>query len=453
MFASINPATGAEIATYEAFDGSEIDRRLDAAWSGWQAWRQTSMEERTVFLERLAGLLEEGERKFATLISTEMGKPLKESTAEIRKCALTARHYASHGPGYLSEEDMETDARRSQVAFEPLGPVLAVMPWNFPFWQVMRFFIPAALAGNVGLLKHAENVQGCAAAIEEVIAEAAGRGDLLVNLRVGVAEIARLIADDRIRAVTLTGSVGAGRSVAAAAGAVGKKAVLELGGSDPFIVLEDADLDKAVPVALASRFGNAGQSCIAAKRFILAEPIARDFIEAFEAGAREIVAGEPLDAATTLGPMARSDLREGLARRVERALAEGARATLGGKPCEGQGFFYPPTILLDVTPDSAAAQEEMFGPVATFFTFGRREEAIRLANDTPYGLGAGVWTRDFEAGWLFANEIDAGAVFVNDLVRSDPRAPFGGIKASGYGRELGELGIREFTNAKLKWLA
>jgi len=453
MFVSINPATGETIARYAAHDGAGIEKRLEDSWRAWLDWRQTGIEDRTDFLERLAALLDDRAERYGAIISREMGKPLREAVAEVQKCATTARHYAAQGPGYLAANSVGTEARRTEVAFEPLGPVLAVMPWNFPFWQVIRFFVPAALAGNVALLKHAENVQGCAQAVEEVVAEAAGRPNLLYNLAVHRDAVAGLIADARVRAVTLTGSVRAGRSVAAAAGAAGKKAVLELGGSDPFIVLADADLDRAVSVALTSRFANAGQSCISAKRFIVASAIADRFVDAFADGARALRLGDPLDPKTTMGPMAREDLRDGFAAQVRGAIAAGARAVVGGRPVEGPGFFFEPTVLVDVDPHSAAGQEEMFGPAAAVFTFDTVDEAVTLANGTAFGLGAALWTGDAEGAGAIANRIEAGAVFVNDLVRSDPRVPFGGIKDSGYGRELGELGIREFTNAKLKWIA
>lgn len=453
MFDSVNPATGQTIRTYPLHGGDEVERRLAAAWSGWQDWRHTPMPERAAMLGRLAELLETRAERYGALISNEMGKPISEAVAEVRKCAATARHYATAGEAYLDPHIVETEARLSQVQFEPLGPILAIMPWNFPFWQVARFFVPSVLAGNTALLKHAETVQGCAEAIEDVVREAAGGKILLVNLAVDREAIPKVIGDSRIRGVTLTGSPRAGMAVAAAAGAHAKKVVLELGGSDPFIVLEDADLDKTVPVALASRFSNAGQSCIAAKRFIVAEPILGRFTEALAAAAARLRMGDPLDSETRMGPLARADLRDVFAGQVERSIAAGARLVTGGRSIQGAGYYYQPTVLTSVAADSPARREELFGPAAAIIAFASTEEAIELANDTDYGLGASIWSEDVQMASALADRIEAGAVFVNDLVRSDPRLPFGGIKLSGHGRELGRLGICEFTNAKLKWIA
>jgi succinate-semialdehyde dehydrogenase/glutarate-semialdehyde dehydrogenase/succinate-semialdehyde dehydrogenase len=452
MFSSINPATGETIRDYAAHSGGEAEQRLDAVWNGWLAWRGTSMAERVAFLERLAGLLEERAERYGLLITLEMGKPLRESIGEIRKCAATARHFAAAGETYLEPRAARTEARLSHVQFEPLGPVFAVMPWNFPFWQVFRFFIPAVLAGNTALVKHAENVQGCAEAVEEVVRDAGGEA-LLRNLAVDRDDVPKFIADRRIRSVTLTGSVRAGRAVGAAAGAACKKVVLELGGSDPFIVLADADFEKMLPVAVTARFTNGGQSCVCAKRFLVAAPIADRFVEAFAAAAAALKVGDPTDTATEMGPLAREDLRKGFAEQVERSIAAGARAVVGGRMMDRPGFFYEPTILTNVSPDSPAAQEELFGPAAAVMPFDTLDEAVAIANGTDYGLAASIWSKDVEAASALADRIEAGAVFVNDLVRSDARVPFGGVKDSGHGRELGEIGAREFTSAKLKWVA
>lgn len=453
MYESINPATGERLRTYELDANSDIEESLALVWSTWNEWRWTSIEERAEVLLRLATLLDERTNEYASLISLEMGKPLAEAVAEIGKCAATCRHYAEKGGDYLAPDVVKTEVHLSDVAFEPLGPILAVMPWNFPFWQVMRFFAPSVMAGNTAIIKHAENVQGCAEAIERVVADAAGRPGLLRNVVVARSTVPAIIHDKRIRAVTLTGSVAAGQSVAASAGQVGKKAVLELGGSDAFIVLADADLDRAVAVALISRFGNSGQSCIAAKRFIVAQEIAGEFTTRLKDAVERLVMGNPLDPATTIGPMARGDLRNSFSAQISSAISGGARAVIGGAVAEGSGFFYPPTILTNVMPSDAVAREELFGPAAVILPFKSTEEAVSIANGTDYGLGAAIWTRDRAAAKEMIPLIEAGAVFVNDQVRSDPRVPFGGIKNSGYGRELGCLGIREFTNAKLRWIA
>jgi acyl-CoA reductase-like NAD-dependent aldehyde dehydrogenase len=452
MFESVNPATGRTIRDYPVHDDIEIRRRLDTIWSGWQSWRRSPMPVRTAFLAKLADLLDARAERYAALISTEMGKPIGEALAEIRKCATTARHFATTGPAYLAPQVVKSEAKLSQVQFEPLGPILAIMPWNFPFWQAMRFFVPAVLAGNTALLKHAENVQACAEAIEEVIRDAAGGETLLLNLVIDREAVPGVIADRRIRAATLTGSPRAGMAVAAAAGASGKKVVLELGGSDPFIVLADADLDKAIPVAIASRFSNAGQSCIAAKRFIVAEPIRKRFTDALAAAASGLKLGDPLDPHTEMGPLARADLRDVFAAQVDRCLSGGAQLVIGGKAMQGDGFYYQPTIITGVASDSPARREELFGPAAAVIGFSSLDQAAELANDTDYGLGASIWSKDLDAASQLCDRIDAGAVFVNTLVRSDPRLPFGGIKMSGYGRELGQLGTLEFANAKLKWI-
>lgn len=453
MFISIDPASGKTIEKYEMQSGAQVEAHLEKSARAWQDWRQTSFEHRKAFLYRLAELMEQQAEMRAVTISTEMGKPLREAIAEIRKCAATARHYAEHGHHYFAPHKVATEARLSQVQFEPLGPVLAIMPWNFPWWQAMRFFIPAVLAGNVALLKHAENVQGCSNEIIAMVAEAAGTDGLLQNLVVAREQIENIIADRRVAAVTLTGSVRAGRAVGAAAGANGKKAVLELGGSDPFIVTAEADLEKAVRVAIISRFGNAGQSCVSAKRFLLDETISARFLDAFREGVAALQVGNPLEDKTAMGPLAREDLRDTFADQINRAIAMGAKPLIGGQPMDRDGFFYQPTILTNISASSPAATEELFGPAAAVFTFQNEDEAIALANSTSYGLGASIWNEDIEAASAMADRIAAGAVFVNDQVRSDPRVPFGGIMDSGYGRELGELGAREFTNAKLKWVA
>ena len=448
-FESKNPATGELLGTYPEHSAHEVELRLQSAWEGWKKWSRTPLPERAAFLIRLAELLEKRVDEYARLITLEMGKPIGEAQGEVKKAAFGARHFAEQGAAYIQPEAIPGTPGR--VVYESLGPILAIMPWNLPFWQVLRFFIPASLAGNSVVVKHAESVQGSALALEKLVHDAGGPAGLYVNLSVPVSAVPAIIADPRIRAVTVTGSVRAGRAVAQLAGQYGKKVVLELGGSDPFIVFEDADIAKAVQLGVTSRYSNNAQSCIAAKRFLIAEPIADAFIEAFVKQASALKVGDPLLPDTKLGPQAREDLRATTERQVSDAIAAGGRVLTGGKALEGPGYFYPPTVLIDVPHDAPVAREEFFGPVALLFTFKTEEEAIRLANDTDFGLGAAVWSQDAARANAVAAQIEAGAVFINDFVRSDPRAPFGGMKASGVGRELGALGARELTNAKLVW--
>ena len=448
-FESRNPATGELLNTYPEHTAKEVEVRLQSAWDGWKKWSRTPLSERTAFLIRLADLLEKRADDYARLITLEMGKSLAEAVGEVKKAAFGARHFAAEGASYIKPEAIPGTPGR--VVYESLGPVLAIMPWNLPFWQVLRFFIPAALVGNTVVVKHAETVQGSALALEALVRDAGGPEGLYVNVSVQREAVPAMIADARIRAVTVTGSVAAGRAVAQQAGLHGKKVVLELGGSDPFIVLEDADIAKAVQLGVTSRFSNNAQSCIAAKRFLIAAPVADAFIQAFVEQASALKVGDPLVATTKLGPQAREDLRAATTRQVSDAVAAGGRVLTGGKPLEGPGYFFPPTVLVDVPHDAPVAREEFFGPVALVYTFNTEEEAIRLANDTEFGLGAAVWSKNPERANAVASQIEAGAVFINDFVRSDPRAPFGGVKGSGVGRELGALGARELTNAKLVW--
>lgn len=448
-FESINPTTGELLGSYPEHDGREIEVRLQLAWDGWLRWSRTPLSERTAFLLRLADLLEERAEEYARLITLEMGKPITEARGEVKKAASGARHFAQEGAAYIKPEAIPGTPGR--VVYESLGPVFAVMPWNLPFWQVLRFFIPAALVGNTVIVKHAESVQGCALAIEKLVRDAGAPAGVYVNLSVQRGVVASIIADTRVRAVTVTGSVQAGRSVAQLAGLHGKKAVLELGGSDPFIVLEDADIAKAAQLGVTSRYSNNAQSCIAAKRFFIAEPIAGAFIKAFTEHAAALKVGDPLEADTKLGPLARPDLRATTERQVREATAAGARVLMGGESPTGPGNFYPPTVLVDLPHDTAIAREEFFGPVALIFTFKTDDQAVRFANDSDFGLGGSVWSQDPARANAVAAQLEAGAVFINDFVRSDPRAPFGGVKGSGFGRELGALGARELTNAKLIW--
>ncbi len=449
---SLNPATGARLATFEETPRAEIERILDAAVAAQRAWARVPFAARAAPMRRAAALLRERAPELAKLMALEMGKPTKDGIAEVNKCALVCDHNAEHAERWLAPREEPSDAGRSYVRFDPLGVVLAVMPWNFPFWQVFRFIAPHLMAGNGGILKHASNVPQCALAIEKIVHDAGFPRDLFRALLVGSKPIRALIADPRIAAVTITGSEPAGRDVAEAAGRSLKPSVMELGGSDPFIVLADADLDEAAKVAAVARTMNAGQSCICAKRFIVEGPAYEPFLEKLTAAMRKIRVGDPLDAATDIGPQARRELRDELHGQVKQAIAQGARAVLGCELPPGPGAFYPASVLADVRPDNVAAREEIFGPVAAVIRAKSAEEAVEIANATRFGLGASLWTRDPGKVEALVPLIEAGAVFVNGLVKSDPRLPFGGVKASGYGRELGLEGIRAFTNVKTVWI-
>jgi len=450
---SINPATGAVLENFPETGAGEIDWILTAARQSFHQWRRSPFGERSKLMRAAARILRERKEKYARTMALEMGKPVVQGEAEVEKCATCCDYYAEQAEPFLANQERQTDASRSYVRFDPLGPVLAVMPWNFPFWQVFRFAAPALMAGNAGILKHASNVPGCALEIEEVFRDAGFPENLFRALLVGSDKVAALIADPRIRAVTLTGSDSAGSKVAAQAGRELKPTVLELGGSDPFIVLEDADVDKAANAAAAARLINGGQSCIAAKRFIVIEEVAEKFIHTFVAAMATHKIGDPLDRATQVGPQARHDLRDSLHRQVEASVKRGAKLLLGGRLLEGPGAFYPPTVLDGVTKGMPAFDEETFGPVAAVIRAENEEDAIRLANDSMFGLGAALWTENRERAERIAGDIEAGSVFVNGMVKSDPRLPFGGIKRSGYGRELSEYGIREFVNIKSVWMA
>ena len=453
MITTTNPATGETLEQYAEHDGAEVERRLDAAARAFGPWRALSLARRAEVLRAVAERLDACREECARLMVREMGKPIATARAEIEKCAWVCRHYAEHAERYLAPRMVDTDASKSYVRFDPLGAVLAIMPWNFPFWQVFRFAAPALMAGNVGLLKHASNVTGCALAIEDVFRKAGLPDGGFQTLLVPSGAVAAIIADDRIRAVTLTGSDAAGSAVAAQAGKHVKKTVLELGGSDPFVVLADADVANAAHVGATARMQNSGQSCIAAKRFIVHRDVIRTFTERFAARVAAMRVGDPMDAATEIGPLARADLRDDLHDQVRRTVRQGARVVLGGEPLDGAGFFYAPTVLDGVRPEHAAGGEETFGPVAAILTAASDEEAIALANASAYGLGASLWTGDLAHGERLAAAIDAGSVFINGMVKSDPRLPFGGVKRSGYGRELGAFGILEFVNVKTVWMA
>jgi succinate-semialdehyde dehydrogenase/glutarate-semialdehyde dehydrogenase len=445
----INPTTGETTKTYEEMTPAEVKSGIEQAHQAFLNWRQTSFATRTELMRGAARVLREQAAEYAVLMAQEMGKPIKDGRAEAEKCAWVCDYYADNAEQFLQPEVIETDARKSFVTFQPLGVILAVMPWNFPFWQVFRFAAPALMAGNAGVLKHASNVPGCALAIENVFRRAGFPDHLFRTLLIGSRQVDAVIAHPLIKAATLTGSTPAGQAVAQKAGAMIKKTVLELGGSDAYVILADADLDAAVSTCVASRLINAGQSCIAAKRFIVVEAIRAQFEERFIAQMRTVQCGDPLHEETTVGPLARHDLRDDLHQQVQESIAKGAKLLLGGNLPTGEGAFYPPTVLTHVTPGMPAYDDEMFGPVAAIIAVPDEAEAIRVANDSIFGLGAAVFTRDLAKGERIATqELEAGCCFVNALVKSDPRLPFGGVKTSGYGRELSHYGIKEFVNIK-----
>jgi succinate-semialdehyde dehydrogenase/glutarate-semialdehyde dehydrogenase len=443
----INPWTGQVDYRYDYQDAGTTERTLASSAAAFSAWSALSLDQRGAYLRKIAGNFRAHKERIAGLMSAEMGKLRREALAEIEKSAAAFDYYADHAAGYLRDQAIATEATRSYVTYEPLGCVFAVMPWNFPVWQVVRFLAPALMAGNVALLKHATNVPRCADAIAEMVALAGVPEGVLGVLHIDNETAAKVIADPRVHAVTLTGSERAGRSVASTAGRNLKKCVMELGGSDPFVVLDDADLDKTVAIAVKSRFDNAGQTCIAAKRFIVTEGIAGAFVERFVEAAAKLRVGDPNDAGTTLAPMVRADLRDELHGQVQQSIAAGARPLLGCEPGAGASH-YPASILDNVQPGMPAYSEELFGPVASIIRVKDDADAVRVANDTSFGLGASVWTRDKARGEAVARRIKAGATFVNAQVRSDVRLPFGGTKASGFGRELAEHGIHEFMNIK-----
>ena len=445
---SVDPSSGEVVGNWEEHTLQQLDNALVTARDAYHLWREEPIAERAGHLKRVATRLRENRGELALLMTREMGKPVTQAESEVEKCAWACEHFAENAPRYLAEEPVKTEASYSAVRCDPLGPILSIMPWNFPLWQVFRFAAPALMAGNTVLLKHAEGVAGCSLAIERQFAAAGFPPGVFTSLLVSHDAVDRLIAHPVVAAVTLTGSVRAGRAVAASAGRHLKKCVLELGGSDPFIVLADADLNEAVEVAAKARTINSGQSCIAAKRFIVEESIAERFEEAFAERMKKLRVGDPKNRETEIGPLARLDLRDALHAQVMDAVDQGARLLTGGKPLEGAGFFYPPTVLSGVVPGMRAFDEETFGPVAAITRADHADHAVRLANHSPFGLGASIWTRNVDRGRDLARRIHAGSVFVNSMVVSDPRLPFGGIKDSGYGRELGRDGIRELVNIK-----
>ena len=446
---SINPATGQRLERYDEMRGPQVSAAIEAAHSAFLEWRKTGFAARARHMRKAAALLRERAHEYGRLMTLEMGKPIRDGIAEAQKCAAGCDYYAEHAERYLADEVVETGPRKSFVAFRPLGVVLAVMPWNFPFWQVIRFAAPALMAGNAGVLKHASNVPGCALALEKLFADAGFPKNLFRTLMIGSRMVGDVIAHPHVRAVSLTGSTPAGRDVASKAGAVLKKAVLELGGSDAYLVLSDADIEFTAAACAKGRLVNSGQSCIAAKRFIVLEELKSRFEQQLVAEMAKAKLGDPLDQNTTVGPMARRDLRDELHEQVEKSIAKGARLLCGGKVPDGPGAFYPPTVLSEVHPGMPAYDEEMFGPVAAVISAKDVDDAVRIANDSEFGLGGGVFTRDLAIGERLATDgIEAGSVFVNATVSSDPKLPFGGVKDSGYGRELSSYGIREFVNIK-----
>ncbi|HYC32078.1 MAG TPA: NAD-dependent succinate-semialdehyde dehydrogenase [Gemmatimonadales bacterium] len=450
--ATINPATGETLRTFQPLTESELEARLECAAQAYRRHRRTPLAERARMMLRAAEILESEKERFGRLMVTEMGKPLKAAMDEAVKSASGCRYYAENAERFLADEIVETSAKKSWVKYQPIGPVLAVMPWNFPFWQVFRFAAPALMAGNVGLLKHASNVPQCALAIEEIFRRAGFAEGVFQTLLIETELVKRVIEDPRVAAVTLTGSTGAGGAVASAAGKAIKKTVLELGGSDPFVVLPSADLELAVKTAVKARVINNGQSCIAAKRFIVHESIADEFERRFVAGMEALVVGDPMDPATDVGPLATESQVKTIGEQVRGTLAAGGRLLTGGERLDRPGWYYAPTAITAVTPESPAYRDEVFGPVAMLFRVRDLDEAVRVANDVPFGLGASVWTADAEEQRRLVDEIEAGMVFINAMVASDPRIPFGGVKESGYGRELGPFGMREFLNIKAVWV-
>ena len=449
---TLNPATGKVIKTFEEYSSRQVSKIIDDVQESFYPWKNMSFAERSALMKNAAMLLRNKKNKYGELLTQEMGKPISQAIAEVEKCAWVCEYYAENARNLLSEEIIKTDASQSYVRFEPLGIVLAVMPWNFPFWQVFRFAAPALMAGNVALLKHASNVPSCALAIENIFQEAGFPKNIFRTLLIGSSPVEEVITNTKIKAVTLTGSEPAGKIVAEACGKLLKKTVMELGGSDPFIVLDDANIDLAVRTAVTARNLNNGQSCIAAKRFIVTEKIYGEFEKKFIVLMKNVTVGDPMNSDTDVGPIAREDLLNELEAQIQLSVQKGALVVCGGKRIKREGYFLEPTILSNVLPGMPAYEEELFGPVASLIKAKDEDDALRIANDSRYGLGASLWTNDVEHAKELANVIESGSLFINGMVKSDPRLPFGGIKNSGYGRELSHYGIKEFMNIKTVWI-
>ncbi|MDB5030265.1 NAD-dependent succinate-semialdehyde dehydrogenase [Mucilaginibacter sp.] len=450
---SVNPANGKAIDHYRSHTNKEVKLNIEQTHAAWLKWKESSFTARSYYLINMAKVLLSQKNELARLMALEMGKPIKQGIAEVEKCASVCEYYAKNAAGFLKDQSVKTEASKSFVTFEPIGVVLAIMPWNFPLWQVFRFLAPALAAGNCGILKHASNVPGCAIAIQEIVEQSGFPENVFQTILVNSAKIDKIIENPLIKAVTITGSTNAGKKVAAKAGSLIKKTVLELGGSDAYVILEDADLDKAAEICVNSRLINSGQSCIAAKRFIVVKSVEKEFIKLFYEKMNAKIMGDPLNEATDIGPQARVDLRNELHNQVKRSIKKGAKCILGGELPKGNNAYYPPTILTKVKKGMPAYDEELFGPVAAIISARDERDAIRIANDSIFGLGAAVFTTDKIKGELIAStQIEAGSCFVNAMVKSDPRLPFGGIKESGYGRELGMFGIHEFVNIKTVWV-
>jgi succinate-semialdehyde dehydrogenase/glutarate-semialdehyde dehydrogenase len=450
---TVNPATGEQLDSYEQADGDDVDATLERATTAYDDWQDRPLRERERLLIDVADLLGERTSEYAELMTREMGKPISQATAEVEKCVRLCEHYAQHASAYLADDHYPSPAGSTvKTAYDPLGVVLAVMPWNFPFWQVLRFAVPYLTAGNVGVLKHASNVPGCALAIEELFRDAGYPEGVFQTVLAPSSLVDDVIADDRVKAATLTGSGPAGRAVASTAGDHLKKTVLELGGSDPFVVLDDADVEYAAEKGAWARNQNGGQSCIAAKRFVVHDAVYGEFVDRFVSEVESLTVGDPMDEPTDVGPQARAGLMQELHEQVTASVDAGATVLTGGEPLDRDGAYYPPTVLEDVPTGCPADSEELFGPVAAVYRVDDEAEALDVANDTRFGLGATVWTEDRERGERLARDIDAGCVYVNQLVKSDPRIPFGGVEDSGYGRELSAIGIQEFVNRKTIWV-
>lgn len=453
QFTSINPSTGKVLATYSSFDADQLESAVQAAVNEQLRWKASTLEERAQLLTDLARALERDQREYAAEMSREMGKPFREALAEVKKCATTLRYAAEHGPAVIADQVVATEARQSLVVRRPLGVILAVMPWNFPFWQLFRFAGPALLAGNTILMKHAEATMGCATLIERIFRKAGAPRGLLQNLPIEHEQVASLLKDPRIKGLTLTGSTQAGRTLAAQAGAALKPCVLELGGNDPFIVMQSADLEVVLPEALRARLQNNGQSCIAAKRFFIHESLHDTFIQRLKTAMAQLRIGDPMDETVDIGPLVSENARDTLHRQVEKALSEGATLETGGQALAGPGFFYPPTLISGLKADSDMHQEELFGPVALVWCVSSIEEAVSLANRSPFGLSASLWTQDPQEEAHLRTHLESGSIFINAMSRSDARLPFGGVKQSGFGRELGQEGFLAFTNCQTVWVA